>query len=560
MKISCTSFVLVLGILLNKYLHVNAECCQNKEVKGEDAKAGMYSLVRDSDEVPDFCVDGCIYTKKDDEKPGTYYCFQSGGQMDTKCSMKESSGCSGIEGWVEKYFQKECKMPVNAILDVSADYDLTYNCVLRLDECMVQLTNTSFNLFKGSKKCSGEPMAQSISGKITERCGKSKSEFYLTITEMEDWSILVERQDFKTKCVPLTTRLKPMKTTAFNFKMKPLPFQKVPVLILNFTFDANSMLLPDVKIMQTDLIQCRNVTGITPGDLSWCSKTCSTAAYIKDEIDKDCDCKGILGVDLKFSELSYPNEKNKNGLAKMDGQIMWYYEWTGQSWINLDANTAYLVYSRFLRRNTYDQVCQSKLNITISPPQGSPDTIMKSVPCISPQIPENKLRVSNMNNSQDSTNPQESTPTMLEEEAFKEVLMEMFNEVDGSLVFGNGDMFWLAGCQAWANVANFVSFPNFFTSQDPMETPALCGCLFAVTNGIPESREFTVDQVKECYVEALVAGPAGDQRILSDFAPNASLPEEMETKENESKSSDPKVGYVPFTNINVDDLKPIFQK
>jgi len=497
MKFSWTSILLIFKILLNNNLLVNAECCQTKEVKGDNAKAGFYSLVGNSDDVPDFCVDGCIYTKKDDEKPGTYYCFKTGGQMESKCSISDGSSCSQIEGWIEKYFEKECKGPANAILEFHSLIDPKYDCYGMFDYdgiCFAALENTTIKLFRGSQNCSGKPTFQIYTKEKPSFCLNSTAKFYLSIAELTDWSVAYEREDvIMSQCLPLEIPI--LQTTKIMAMQKPLRFQKAPILLLNFTFNSNPMLLPDVRV----LVSNTDWTGRYKDDKSC---TAATASYMTEETDFDCNCKGVLGGGLKFEELHYPNENNQVGFSKMSGQLFWYGE---KGWHNRVKQVAtftlrykyYLVYGSFLRRNGNDQVCKSNLNITLATPEDSADTIMKSVPCIPPQIPE--------------TNDITISPNQTDE------IMGMFTEVNGSLVFGNGDMFWLSGChlvQFEVEITNFFSFPNFFTSQDPLKTPSLCSCLLReyVQGILPESREFTVDQVKDCYVKALVKGPDTEQK------------------------------------------------
>ena len=50
------------------------------------SKAGTYILVSDSNSLPDFCLDGCVYTKDDDRLPGSNYCFKKG-ILNTTCRL-----------------------------------------------------------------------------------------------------------------------------------------------------------------------------------------------------------------------------------------------------------------------------------------------------------------------------------------------------------------------------------------------------------------------------------------------------------------------------------------
>jgi len=209
----------------------------------------------------------------------------------------------------------------------------------------------------------------------------------------------------------------------------------------------------------------------------------------------------------KFNEMNY-----QTGMAKIEGTIMWYIE-EGRE-VHYSLGQSMLIYGDFLRRNYEDPVCKSNLNFTLFTPVNGA-TLVKVVPCIPPQVPEVQDSASTpMSNGFDSPMPSDSPPMEFSE--FKNEMMGKFKEVNGSLVFG-GDWFWLAGCMAYDNLANFVSIPNFFTSEAPSTTPTFCGCLFSLyPTGLPVSREFPVDDIKECYVESLFARWVTEQETLAN--------------------------------------------
>jgi len=463
---------------------VEAGCCQTKEVKGQGGKSGFYSLVKESDDVPEFCIGGCVYTKEDDEKEGVYYCFKTG-DMDTTCS--QSSGeCSQVEGWIEKYFEKECKSSINTVLDVGVQKDLLHEC--KSNACNIPIVNTTVKLFKGRRDCIGEPVMVRYSQDPVGTCKPSTAEFYLSINDQDSWSIAVEKEGFISRCVMLI-KPKVFTTNAVEIEMDHVELMKFPTLFLNVEFDATALLLPDLKVISTPMSNCRNGT-VEPGSEQWCNPSCGAVSWVVEEPDFNCDCRGLLGGGMNFTEMSYPDEDNEFGKASMKGRIFWYNEEEEPK--DLNKNKAFIVYGFFNQRDSTESVCQSNLTFNINYPENSTGGIMKSVPCIPPQTNDSPLNKPN-NSTEDE-------------------YMAMFNTVGEYLVFGSGDRFWLAGCMLDANLDNFMSFPNFFSSVDPKYTTPLCGCLFSMFGigdqmNLPESKEFTVDQVKACYVEALISGP-----------------------------------------------------
>ena len=115
--------ILVLILLILSYLNILVHSNFLQVVPGVSGKAGTYNLVSNSEPAPDFCLGGCVYTKEDDP-PGNNYCFQEGEGTATcryaryldlrlfRHLLISGGGCGGgdVEGWIEKYFEKQCSM------------------------------------------------------------------------------------------------------------------------------------------------------------------------------------------------------------------------------------------------------------------------------------------------------------------------------------------------------------------------------------------------------------------------------------------------------------------
>jgi len=253
-----------------------------------------------------------------------------------------------------------------------------------------------------------------------------------------------------------------------------------------------------------------------------CNPTCRYTSWNTDPLLTPCNCKGVIGGGLNFGDMTLPDQQTPAGKAMMTGSLYWYNDTSiSPYWYQ---GKLYTTFAEFTRRNTTSvKVCQSKLTVSI---ESKP---LKNVPCFDPQIPPTApIPTFPAFPGQSGITPPGFSPGMFTTDSplgsgsgsslpwptsYPQWLttadqQDMFSEVDGVLVFGQSDRFWIFGCMPEDSVDKFLTFSvDFFTSKDPRETPEFCGCLLT-TVGMGGNPEVSKEQVKECYVKALTGGPS----------------------------------------------------
>lgn len=548
---------------------VDSKCCNKKVVPGLSGKAGTYILVSNSDSVPDFCLGGCVYTKEDDPLPGSNYCFKDG-DMSTTCS---GGGCGtgegGIEGWIEKYFKKECSAQINSVISVQA-YKSYGTSKCGSSQSYGALSNLSFTLFYNSS-CDGIPSQTGVTNDYSNRFI-----FLVRVQNSNPWSILVSKDGFKSKCKNIGIPI-PFQNNYESIYIDEEQTESIFILYgsLNFTFDINNDLLSDVFVLDNPqtcynytFFPFRNSFGKSklqngeqknkkteymdydffmknpetmfrqgsgsgyPGSGSnyQCYPTCIHASWNTDPSKTPCQCKGTIGGGINFTDITLPNLQNTAGKASMEGSIYWYDDGNPLS----TTPRFYLAFAEFDRRNnTSIRVCESNLTLSLHS-KFVPTILVKTVPCFDAQIPPTTPNPtfptypypggsgfptfsplagtfppgsgSSGASGAGSSAASDSGvwPTSYPQWLSTTNSEELFSEVDGVLIWGNGDRYWIFGC-SYNNL--FISLKmDFFTAKDPKDTPLFCGCLLSTLQS--GNTEASKEQVKECYVKALDLGPS----------------------------------------------------
>jgi len=441
------------------------QCCNTKIVSGV-----RYNLVSSSDPAPSFCLGGCIYTKENDNKPGTNYCFKEGDDF-VSCRGGE---CSSVEGWIKQYFQEECSGKINTYLGVNVEEQP----IAHDNQCgpPPMILEADVLLFD-NPRCEGK-FYQNTTSRPSEEGFYSTADFFLMSEDPRPWSVLVTKEGYKTVCQPVGV----IKPFANNIKSARILREEnnnigiTPITFIDFSFVITNQLLPDVFVQGNPRQTCqRSYHGPPPPEnphpeLGKCFPTCTYSSWDTDPGKRGCLCRGMIGRGLKFDSTSIPNQIDLNGKGKIMGGLLAY----GVT----QYPNIFLLYVDFQRRGSDSiKVCESKLEIT----QDSPlfqVKYKKQVPCFEAK----KTPVENK--------PSSELPTATDLEA-------MFSEVDGVLVWGGSDRFWIVAC-------DLIDI-DFFTAKHPAETPEFCGCISQFVQG--PFGTVTKEQMKQCYVEALLDGP-----------------------------------------------------
>jgi len=517
---------------------VQGKCCESKVVEGDDEKAGFYMLAMTSETVPDFCLNGCVYKKQDDENPGSLYCFAEG-TMSTTCSSSggmSNDSCSDDKGWMVKLVKEMCKPPVNKVIIMEV-FEATDRC--EYSYCPKPVVGALVTLFKG-KGCEGEIVFQNKSGEpLGDGCyWGGAAPMFISIQEAALWSSLVEHQGYQSQCKEMGMLM----PGEMNYEMIELEKKTTEAEVsatLSMTWTATPSLYPDVVVQSTPY-SCTNVSREFSQSYAsiWCYPTCTYVSWAPETV-QDCECKGLQGTGLNFTELSYTEAPF--GMAEMTGNIVILQD-------ESNAFKIFLIFAKFDRKDTDtpEPVCESSLNMKLSAEvSGFPFILWeRNVPCIPPQD------VCILPQESGSSMPQLRNKKATAESVFGsghgsgsgygsylsygygsgygsgsgsgsgsgygsghgsgyeptyEEYYEMIQEVDDALVYGCSDRYWLSTCITMgAGSPLIVDIPPLFSSEDPSDTPSFCGCIFSL-GGAP-SKEDT----RQCYAEALYMGNEGN--------------------------------------------------
>jgi len=418
---------------------ISARCCEKKTVPGVSTKAGTYVLVSNTDPVPDFCLGGCVYTKEDDPRPGTNYCFQDGeGNVTCSGTSCGAGGGGGVEGWIEKYFEKECSIHINSVLQVYVYKDWQFQR---------QCGPGSWNVFDvtlevfDNPRCEGKPQHETQTG------NKTVSYFLTKVKNTEGWSVQASKDGYETQCKTIGIMI-PFQANYQTVSMKEVKIEteRVTTASVDFSFDFTTELLPDVFIQSTPSY-CTNNTygpvrsatkskqksqqpwkkksnsrkkpkknpdydffpknpakaqskswgsgsggggcygvGGSYGGCNWkCNPTCVYSSWSTDPDVFPCECKGVVGGGLNYSRLDLPSQAAPTGQASAQGSIAWYEEDSIPP--HYYPHKYFLAYAEFTRRNNSDvRVCDSKLVINWSS-SNTTEMVSKEVPCFSMPVP-----------------------------------------------------------------------------------------------------------------------------------------------------------------------------
>jgi len=467
------------------------QCCAKKEVSGE-----TYRLASTSKPVPDFCLGGCIYTKENDPAAGTSYCFREGNGIAT-C---RDGDCGNTEGWIKQYFEEECSMKINSFLGVNVfEQEVVHDqlCVPPLP-----IINATVLLFN-NPMCEGKPIQEALT-RPTENITYSTADFFVKTDNTSPWSVATIKEGFIPRCQYIGM-LKPFADNTKEVSILAIENNNniIPNWVVNFTFEFSNQLLPDV-FLQGNPTTCIGMFQAEPdsfqAQMGKCFPTCLYSAWEMDAKRVPCPCKGMIGGGINISDISLPNQQETNGKAKLAGSFFHYLDTLiPREWVMPKFS---LTFAEFIRRNSDTvRVCESNLELASQYlfPTGMPLQFSMKVPCFAAQIPP-ELITDPPAPTNLTGNPVNAThsPNQTHIGKSRSTLESEFSDVEGVLVFGGGDRFWMAACE-------FVEV-NFFTPVDPALTPQFCGCIL-VTQGQPFGIA-TKDQVKMCYIEALQAGPS----------------------------------------------------
>jgi len=453
-------------------------CCQTKTASGV-----TYQLVSSTDPAPSFCLGGCIYSKENDPKPGTIYCFQEGDEI-ISCS---GGDCQSTKGWIQQYFQDECSAKINTYLAVNVEeFPVFWDVKCGPPPMIVGADVLLFD----NPICQGNKQLNSFT-RPSETGTYSTADFFMKSESSQPWSVLVSKEGFQTTCKPIGV-IKPFADntrTIHILKEENINKDITPLTFVNFTFNINNLLLPEVFVQGNPNPTCepswKPLPGKPPLEDGKCFPTCTYSSWDINPRKTKCLCKGAIGGGIKFDNISLPNKDDPNGKASMTGSLIIYQE--------MITPKFYLAYADFKRRNLESiKLCESKLEVTVDSPVLQVK-ISKKVPCFSAQIPP----ATNDSASGPSTVLPVTNSTPLSFNDKLDDLESMFSEVDGVLVWGGGDRYWLLACQ-------MVEI-DFFTAISPRETPEFCGCImkkFPLPYGVA-----TKEQIKQCYIKALQDGP-----------------------------------------------------
>merc|ERR1712013_888928 len=383
--------ILVLGFPTS----ISGQCCHTKIASGE-----TYHLVSTTEIAPSFCLDGCIYTKENDIKQGTHYCFQEGDEI-VSC---RGGDCSSAEGWIKQYFQEECSTKINTYLGVDVDEQP----ILHDYKCGTppMILDVEVALFNNSA-CEGEKF-QNTTTRPSENGTYSTADFFLKSETPRPWSVRVSKKGYIPTC-KLIPVIKPFADNIEKVQILRIDYSNkmtmiIPIAFARFSFTVTNQLLPDV------FAQGNPYSTLFP--------TCTYSSWDTDLGKTICPCRGMIGTGLRFNSTTLPNADYPNGKAIMQGGLVLYDE--------KQYPKSYLLYADFKRLNETTKVCESNLELTMNSPVLQ-ITLTKKVPCFAPQ---NAL-VTNTTSSDE-----EEIPTTNDLEA-------MFSEVDGVLVWGGVDRFWM---------------------------------------------------------------------------------------------------------------------
>jgi len=394
-----------------------------------------YNLVATTDNLPDSCLGGCVYKKEGDTNPGNNYCFKEG-TMDTYCSGDDCPGGGNVEKWIEKYFQKECSMTVNSVLQVSVSRRYSYNY------CggNPQIMNATVEVFKNAD-CEGPPLKSAE----TEGSYSQRAYFFLSVQKATPWSVRASAKGYQTQCSTIGV-LVPFQNNWQYMYLQPKETESsiIPTASLNFTFDINTEILSEVmiqgnpsrcfpfynkrnsltkkeggksfkkkgkkewkkskkgvakKIMKKSVNQDYEFFFRNPAKRSWgsgsgsgsgpgfgnykCSPNCMYSSSNTNPSFTSCPCKGVIGGGMNYSSISMPSAAIPTGMATLTGSLYWYND-TSVNPNYYPPTKLFTLYTRFMRRGD-DSVKVCKSNLTVSFING-PLKIEKKVPCFAPKI------------------------------------------------------------------------------------------------------------------------------------------------------------------------------
>jgi len=551
----------IVGVLWQQCHQVSGQCCETKVVEGDDpAKAGHYYLAMTSFNIPDFCIGGCVYKKKDDENPGSLYCFKDG-DMSTTCggdgmvSPAGNGSCAMNEKMMKKMMKmikESCRNTPNQImmLETFETVDCS-NCYYNREA----IWNVSTKIFD-NPDCEGKPNDDGVTVEpgYPSCYNGGYHYFFLTVFKYTEWSIYAEKEGYYPKCVNIGRIIPRSYTNYQSITLDPIKTSEntAGLLYLNTTWTASPSLFPDL-LMQSNPFSCYNDTYSAemygPGygscygsgggsyyraqegprisldkegniveeeespkrgaDRSHdsskdcrCSPNCEYTTWAPD-FEQPCQCRGVKAGGLKFDEISYDQSTPPFEEGAMVGSMFW------EAGGNTDMKY-FTIYAEFQRRSDTVELCSSSLTFTLSYPSSTSALFSSNVPCIPPQVsgllmppPQGSGSGSGYEGSQMSGSGYMSgygsnLPPPIP--TIDDCLVN-FNEVAGVLVFGGSDRFWIASCMVGSNVDTLLNIPGLFTYKEPSTTPGFCGCLYSLDR-IQFGTEPTNEEVMMCYCEA----------------------------------------------------------
>jgi len=613
-------FVIMFGQLASM---VDSKCCEKKTVPGQSSKAGTYLLVSNTEPVPDFCLGGCVYTKVDDSVPGTNYCFQDG-EGNATCS---GGGCGGgggggIEGWIEKYFEKQCSMQINSVLEVFISKQYVQTC--GYNDNSNSLSNVTVAVFD-NPTCAGEPVEERLfestypypvflakvqkteewsvmASKTGYKSGCQTIGILVPFTKNYAY-VMLEEDVEESETVPIASLdftfdiNNELLTDVFvqgnpqyctnttyggftrtvkhpfskNINLKPKKRNKKPKKKskknkrkskVNSDYDF-FMKNPEKKNGK----QSYGSGSGSGGGFGYnykCYPTCLFTSWSTDPSLFGCNCKGVVGGGLNFSDMALPDQETPAGSASMAGSLYWYDDNT----VNQDYYPPknYLAFVEFTRRNSSDvRVCDSKLSITWKS-ANTPAEIIKAVPCFTKPVPATTLMptyptggapesptfgvpTANPMTAETFPPPQGTDsppgpgsgsslpwPTSYPHWLTTVNYEDMFTEVEDVLIWGGGDRFWILGCTQQDSADNFITFDvDFFTLKDPKDTPEFCGCI--VNTKMPgDTAPASKDLVRECYVKSITGGPSRRSAITGKSKLTKAIKKKFTNRKHKMKS------------------------
>merc|ERR1712142_1135144 len=444
-RLLCTMVVGKVGVLLLLLGSAGGQrdkCCQSKTV-ASGPKAGTYHLVTTSDTLPDFCLGGCVYTKESDTVPGTNYCFQAG-EGTVTCSSGGGCGGGDVEGWIEKYFEKQCSQQINGVLQVNL-YKRYMGQQCSGYGYWSRVGNVTLELFD-RPACEGKPVQEKFTKTDSER-------FLIRVEHTDGWSVRASSEKYQTTCqdignmVPFTNN---WASISLQEVVKEAKIERTASV--DFSFDINNELLPDLFV-QSNPFSCTNSSfgpygspfkskqsrsnkrnkkyrkrnqkkklkkavkktkngyelfvknpakhrqygsgcGSGWGSGGWgcgggsnwkCRPTCTYTAYATEYSLFPCECRGVVGGGLNYSNIELPSQNTPAGSAGVRGRIDWYDDPSlGQQY---QQEKYFTTYAEFVRRNMSDlELCDSKFSLTWMSPDKT-QKVTKTVPCFTKPLP-----------------------------------------------------------------------------------------------------------------------------------------------------------------------------